>query len=157
MSEIARRIEAAFERVARTAMADMPFVNRALRVEAVGLRVWEGHWLGVLVTPWSINILLLPRSTQWPRLATGAERFVDLPAGRYRFVAGFDASLGEYHACSLFSPALEFIDHAAARATALAALDALLDPATAQERTRSRAFSRRDFLRASPSEASGER
>jgi [NiFe] hydrogenase assembly HybE family chaperone len=157
VSEIARRIEAAFERVARTGMAGMPFLNPALRVEAVGFRVWEGHWLGVLVTPWSINILLLPRSGEWPHLAAGAERFVELPAGRYRFVSGRDADLGEYHSCSLFSPALEFADHAAARATAAAALDVLLDTGTAQQPKVAHAFSRRDFLRGRLSEASDER
>jgi [NiFe] hydrogenase assembly HybE family chaperone len=151
--EVARRLEIAFERIARTRMADMPFVNPALQVEAVGFRAWQGQWLGVLVTPWSINVLLLPRSADWPRLATGAERFVELPAGRFRFVAGFDPALGEYHACSLFSPALEFSDHAAARTAAEAALAAILDPATALAgQSRSRKFSRRDFLRVRPSE-----
>ena len=155
MSGVARRIEIAFGRVARTRMADMPFLNRALRVEAVGFRVWEGQWLGVLITPWSINVLLLPRSAQWPRLPTGAERFVDMPAGRFRFAAGFDPGLGEYHACSLFSPALEFADQASARATAIAALDALLDPAT-DGAARRRACSRREFLHGRPPEAGDE-
>jgi [NiFe] hydrogenase assembly HybE family chaperone len=150
MSAIAGRIEAAFGRVARTGMAGMPFVNPALRVEAVGFREWQGQWLGVLVTPWSVNILLLPHSAPWPRLPTGAERLVDLPAGRYRFIAGLDAELGEYHACSLFSPALEFADHAAAQATALAALEALLDAGDAAAAPRS--FTRRDFLRGRPAE-----
>lgn len=157
MSGIARRIEGAFERVARTGMAGMPFLNPQLRVEAVGFHVWEGHWLGVLVTPWSINILLLPRYAGWPSLAAGAERFVELPAGRYRFVAARDADLGEYHACSLFSPALEFADHATARATAIAALEALLDAGTAQGAKPAHAVSRRDFLRGRLSEAPGER
>jgi [NiFe] hydrogenase assembly HybE family chaperone len=154
MPEIARRLEIAFERIARTRMADLPFVNPALRVEAVGFRPWQGQWLGVMVTPWSINVLLLPRSADWPRLATGAERFVDLPAGRFRFLAGFDSALGEYHACSLFSPALEFADHAAARTAAEAALAAILDPATAPVGQPPGRFSRRDFLRGRPSEES---
>jgi [NiFe] hydrogenase assembly HybE family chaperone len=123
----------------------------------VGFRAWEGQWLGVLVTPWSINVLLLPGSAGWPRLATGAERFVDMPAGRFRFVAAFDPALGEYHACSLFSPVLEFADHAAARVAAAAALDAMLDPSTAGgPAPRSRTFSRRDFLRGSRAEAGDE-
>jgi [NiFe] hydrogenase assembly HybE family chaperone len=148
---LARRLETAFANIARTRMAGMPFVNPALRVEAVGLREWQGQWLGVLVTPWSINVLLLPRSADWPRLPTGAERFVELPAGRFRFIAGFEPALGEYHACSLFSPALEFADHDSARATASAALEALLTPDAAPAPSRS--YSRRDFLRIRPSEA----
>jgi [NiFe] hydrogenase assembly HybE family chaperone len=151
----ARRLEAVFTNVARTRMAGMPFVNVALRVEAVGFREWQGQWLGVLVTPWSINVLLLPRSGDWPRLPMGTERFVDLPAGRFRFIAGFEPSLGEYHACSLFSPALEFADHDAACATASAALEALLTPQAGPAQTHR--YSRRDFLRIRPTEASDGR
>ena len=148
MHEVGRRLEIAFEDIARTRMAGMPLVNPRLRVEAVGFGEWQGQWLGILVTPWSINAMLLPRSAGWPRLAAGAERIVEMPAGRFRFVAGFDAALGEYHACSLFSPALEFADQAAARAAAAAALDAMLAAATGREGAGGpAAFSRRDFLR----------
>lgn len=147
MSDIGRRLEVAFESVAPR-MAGLPFVNPALKVEAVGFGAWEGQWLGVLVTPWSMNIVLLPGAGTWPTFAQGAERFVDLPAGRFRFIAAHDAELGEYHACSLFSPALEFPDHDTARATAAAALQALLDPATAKDEAAPPAsVSRRDFLR----------
>ena len=41
-------------------MQGLGFVNPALRVEAVAFEPWDGHWLGVMVTPWSINLLLLP-------------------------------------------------------------------------------------------------
>ena len=85
-------------------MADLPFLNPKLRVESVGFRPWQGQWLGALVTPWSLNLVLLPGEGQWETLAMGGERFAALPAGRYRFIAGHDEELGEYHACSLFSP-----------------------------------------------------
>ena len=154
MLEVARRLELAFDRIARTSMAGMPLANPALRVEAVGFREWNGQWFGVLVTPWSINAMLLPRSGDWPRLATGAERLVDLPGGRFRFVAGFDAATGEYHACSLFSPALDFADHPAARAAAAAAVDAMLDPGTSRSSAAPRKLTRRAFLGAGRAEGS---
>lgn len=154
MPEAVRRLEAAFEGIARTRMAGLPFVNPALRVEAVGFHEWEGQWLGALVTPWSINLVLLPGAGPWPALPAGAERFVNLPAGRFRFIAARDEQLGDYHACSLFSPALEFADHEAASATAAAALEALHDPATATDATpRKQPLSRRNFLRGCPAEA----
>jgi len=138
-------------------MVGMPFVNDALRVEAVGFHQWQGQWLGILVTPWSINVLLLPGSGAWPKLPAGGERFVDLPAGRFRFVAASDAALGEYHACSLFSPALEFEDHDAARATASAALRALQEPEATRGQGPARGLSRREFLRGcSKGQASGD-
>jgi len=150
----APRLEAAYARIWRTRMAGLPFLNANLRVEAVGFRPWEGQWLGALVTPWFVNLVLLPGEGAWPSLAVGAERFVKLPAGTFRFIAGRDDELGEHHACSLFSPALEFADHEAARAVAQASLDALFDAANAQapegrgkEGAEPAAVSKRDFIR----------
>ena len=40
-------------------------------LEAVGFAPWESHWLGVLVTPWCINLMLLPRDA--PQAAPGSE------------------------------------------------------------------------------------
>lgn len=125
------RVAQAYERIWRTRMEGLPFLNAALRVEAVGFREWDGQWLGALVTPWSLNLVLLPGRGRWTTLAAGAERFVAFPAGRFRFIAGHEASLGESHSCSLFSPVLEFADHEAAHLTAQAALAGLFDAAHA--------------------------
>lgn len=125
------RIVDAYERIRHTRMQGLAFLNERLRVEAVGFRPWEGQWLGALVTPWCLNLLLLPGEGEWTSLAAGAERFVAFPAGRFRFIAGHEALLGESHSCSLFSPVLEFADHEAARLTAEAALAGLFDAANA--------------------------
>jgi [NiFe] hydrogenase assembly HybE family chaperone len=146
------RLEAAFTRIWKTRMAGLPFLNEQLRVEAVGFRPWQGEWLGALVTPWFVNLLLLPGEGEWTALAPGGERIVTLPAGSFRFVAGHDEEIGEYHACSLFSPAQAFADHETARAVAAASLAALFDPANdekgrAAEAPPPSAVSKRDFLR----------
>ena len=125
------RITDTYERIRRSRMEGLPFLNARVRVEAVGFRPWEGQWLGALVTPWSLNLLLLPGEGEWTTLAGGSERFVVFPAGRFRFIVGHEASLGETHSCSLFSPVLEFADHEAARLTAEAALVGLFDAAHA--------------------------
>jgi [NiFe] hydrogenase assembly HybE family chaperone len=151
----AARLEAAFTRIWKTRMEGLPFLNPALRVEAVGFRAWQGEWLGALVTPWSVNLVLLPGDGAWTALPPGGERVATLPAGRFPFVAGADDELGEYHACSLFSPALAFVDHDAARATAEAALAALFDAAHApgpdafqpSRAAEADAVTKRDFLR----------
>lgn len=150
----APRLEAAFTRIWKARMEGLPFLNANLRVEAVGFRPWEGQWLGALVTPWFVNLVLLPGEGEWTTLPVGAERFVALPAGRYRFIAGRDEELGEHHACSLFSPAQEFADHETARAVAQAALEALFDGGNAESpggrdegRAGPSAVSKRDFLR----------
>lgn len=121
------RLEAVFTRIWRTRMEGLPFLNPNLRVQAVGFRPWGGDWLGALVTPWSVNLVLLPGDGPWTSLPVGGERIVALPAGRFRFIAGHDEDLGEHHACSLFSPAQEFGEHETARAVAEASLAALFD------------------------------
>jgi [NiFe] hydrogenase assembly HybE family chaperone len=126
------RLEAAFRDI-ETRMRGLPFVNPALRVEAVAFAPWKGHWLGVMVTPWSMNLLLLPREAHaWRPLAPGEKRRYAFPAGSYDFVSARDVAVGEHLACSLFSPVLEFADQATARETAALARAALFDAAHAE-------------------------
>ena len=152
----AASLEARFRAIGREQMRDMPMVNPALDVAALGFRPWQAHWLGVLVTPWFMNLWLMPRdAAQWQPIGERETRCYVFPAGVFEFIGGRDALLGDYQACSLFSPMFEFADAAAAHATALAALDALFDPATggaapsADDRPAApppRAMSKRDFL-----------
>ncbi len=158
---IAARVCSAFERVQRERMAGLPFVNEALRVEVVGLRRWRGLWLGVLVTPWFMNLLLLPGDgaaegdevpAQWPSVRTGEYAPFAFPAAVLSFLAGREGEAGEYLSCSLFSPVFEFADQATARATAEACLVALFDPASGQPAApplsaAPASASKRDFLR----------
>ena len=123
---ISGRVEDFYRLQVMPRMAGLPFLNPRLRVEAVGFSLWQGQWLGCLVTPWSINLLLLPAAAaDWPALALGEKRRLGFAAGEFEFVCGIDPDLGEHHDCSLFSPALEFLDQAAAVATARAVLAAL--------------------------------
>lgn len=128
----AARLEAAFRAIAVGRMRGLPLVNEALGVEAVGFAHWDGHWLGCLVTPWFMNLVLLPRdAAAWQSAPAGDKVAYRFPAGVYEFVAGREEAIGEYQACSLFSPMFEFADHESARLTAQAALLALFDAANA--------------------------
>jgi [NiFe] hydrogenase assembly HybE family chaperone len=126
----ASALERVFQRVLQRQMQDMPMVNPVLSVEAVGFRPWHDHWLGILVTPWFMNLMLLPRvSANWQAIAERESRHYVFPAGVFEFIGGSDPVLGDYQACSLFSPMFEFADQGGARATAVAALEALFDTA----------------------------
>lgn len=129
---VAAGMEAAFLRIERERMRGVPILNAALRVEAVGLRRWEGHWLGALITPWFIDLMLLPDASPPARAWAGGEMTTwRFPSGSYDFRCGHEQGLGLYQSCSLFSPVLEFVDQAAARAAAMAALQGLfLDAAS---------------------------
>lgn len=124
----ATALQARFNQILLTQMHDVPLVNAALRVQAVGFRPWSDHWLGVLVTPWFMNLLLLPRVRErWPVIGERESRHYVFPAGVFEFIGSRDAVLGEYRACSLFSPMFDFATPAGAHDTAVAALAALFD------------------------------
>ena len=122
------RLESAFRSIHERHMRDLPFVNPALGVKAVAFEPWKGYWLGVMVTPWSMNLMLTPRDAQaWRPLAYGEKRRYALPAGAFDFISANTGDIGEHLVCSLFSPVLEFVDHASACETARLARAALFD------------------------------
>lgn len=123
-------VEEAFFRIQREQMADVPILNPALSVEAVDFQRWQGHWLGIVVTPWCMSLLLVPGSGEnWVSTGDNKRRFVKFPAGDFAFLGSAEAELGEYQSCPLFSPMGQFASQSEATMTARASLIALLtDP-----------------------------
>jgi [NiFe] hydrogenase assembly HybE family chaperone len=120
-------LESVFRRIQRERMQGLPILNPELRVKAVGFRVWQGRCLGVLITPWFMNLMLLPsEGDDWQKLQVGDKRIHRLPAGPYEFILGEELEIGRYQVCSLFSPVFEFSDQETAEATAEAAMQALM-------------------------------
>jgi [NiFe] hydrogenase assembly HybE family chaperone len=116
-------LEAAFRRIQRERMAGMPLLNPALRVQALGFERWQRHWLGAVVTPWFLNIVLLPGDAHaWRTAAEGERVFHRFGAGDFAFLGGCEPEVGEFQGCSLFSPMSGFADQSTACATARAAL-----------------------------------
>ncbi len=126
------RLEDVFSRIARERMAGLPMVNERVRVEAFGFERLDNWHVGVMLTPWFMNLMLLPAEDA-PAAhamigAIGDTQRMTLPAGRVDCIVGGEEGIGRWLACSLFSPVFEFADHAAAAETARAALRALLTP-----------------------------
>lgn len=153
LAAVAARLESAFEAIRTERMQDVPILNAALEVEAVGLRAWNGCVLGALVTPWFINLVVLPGTGPWRSVRATESVWYAFPSGRFQFIAGDEPGLGEYHACSLLSPVLEFADHETARETARVAVESLFDPTLLGEAApppaddEPESVSRRNFLR----------
>ncbi|MBR0566143.1 [NiFe]-hydrogenase assembly chaperone HybE [Azoarcus sp. L1K30] len=153
-------IAACFRRIATGQMADLPLCNPALAVAALGFRQWEGEWLGALLTPWSLSLMLVPGGGgRFRTLSLGQHQCWTLPSGEYEFVGNSEPEIGPYQLCSLYSPVFEFATQAEAEAVALAALDALFErplgaaEAVAEQRRlqgkslAAAPVSRREFLR----------
>lgn len=159
-AEFSRRLEQVFGEIHATRMRDVPVLNPTLRVTAVGFHAWQDQWLGVMVTPWFMNLMLLPEAQEWDALDAGAKQIHTFPSGDYEFVLGFEPAIGAYQSCSLFSPMFQFAHHEAALATARACLDAVMrveshealgsEPQAEDDRRGldiEASISRRDFLR----------
>ncbi|WOH52215.1 [NiFe]-hydrogenase assembly chaperone HybE [Bradyrhizobium sp. sBnM-33] len=123
-------LSAAYRDIADRTMRDLPIFNEALSVEAIALRAREGRIVGMMVTPWFMNVVTpmrdgISQSSPGP----GSNLRLRFPAGEIEFTVSDLVPVGSIASYSLFSPMFEFEDMASARATAEAALAALMSPA----------------------------
>nr|WP_279184779.1 [NiFe]-hydrogenase assembly chaperone HybE [Acetobacter syzygii] len=133
-SGFARALEGVFADIYASKMRGLPFVNEALNVKAVGFCAFEGQLVGALVTPWFMNLIVLPAAgVEWSGVVSGNKKLLEFPSGAYEFTAalrdGVEGALPGYWACSLFSPMFNFTTMLQAVDTAQAAVRGLLDPA----------------------------
>ncbi|QIL79449.1 [NiFe]-hydrogenase assembly chaperone HybE [Diaphorobacter sp. HDW4A] len=132
-------LQACFIHIAKSRMQGVALLNPSLRVRALGFQLMadETAAMGVLVTPWFMNLLCLPlvRSDEPQRV--GEQRIRHLGGTDFAFLGMHEErGVGSFEACSLFSPMFEFQDAAAAEGTAQQVLALLRRPqlnAPAQE------------------------
>lgn len=168
MNAVEQKLEAVFTDIAETRMAGLPICNAALRVQAVGFREWNDNWVGVLVTPWTISLALMP-GDKGPLKTLGADEKMswEFPSGKYEFMGLNEPALGTCQTCSLISPVVDFERHEDAVKVAEQVMEALFvkDESDAKrdadrkqmveaarlqgEPVMDKPLSRRDFLRGS--------
>ena len=115
-----------FACVYRERMRDLPIVNSRLDVEAVGFTHVGEHRLGVLITPWFMNLMILPGNDEWHDSPQGATATITLPDGDYEFTVSRDDTLGVYITAVLFRTVADFPDQTTARAIAAEVIHELL-------------------------------
>ncbi|MCP1242695.1 [NiFe]-hydrogenase assembly chaperone HybE [Acetobacter lambici] len=133
-SRFAQTLEGVFADIYASKMRGLPFVNEALNVKAVGFCTFEEQLVGALLTPWFMNLIVVPSvGADWSGVVSGSKKLLDFPSGSYEFTAalrdGGAEALPGYWACSLFSPVFNFTTMLQATDTAQAAVRGLLDPA----------------------------
>jgi len=123
-------IEATFRHIHMERMAGLPLLNPALEVAAIGFARHDDDWRGVLVTPWCIDLLLLPAVADWPIPKSHERVFRRYATGSFAFLTNHEEGLGPYLSCALFHDMKPFADQETAALTAQACLFALdLPPA----------------------------
>lgn len=159
----AKKLEEVFNDIAATRMAGLPICNEAVRVQAVGFREWQGHHVGVLVTPWTMNLVLMQGDGEQLKTLGPDEKMTwEFPSGKYDFMGLNEAALGACQICSLISPLSGIASHEDAVSIASQVMTALFvapqggqaDHREVAETARikgeslaEKPLSRRDFLR----------
>ena len=106
----------------------LPIYNPTLAVEAVGFREHEGRHVGVMVTPWFMNLTVLPSAEDRQVWVAGGTARLSFPSGAYDFVVSDLHEVGLVGTCSLFSTMLDFTDHEAAQLAANTVASAVFEP-----------------------------
>jgi [NiFe] hydrogenase assembly HybE family chaperone len=94
-------------------------VNPLLNCASIGFTLCQGDWLGVVITPWFMDLVLLPGGGNlWGDIPAGQRRYVELPQGTVAFTAAEDSRLGAYQHAPLVATVASLPDMAAAVALA---------------------------------------
>ncbi len=136
------RLAGAYRRAALS-MKGLPIYNPTLAVEAIGFREWDGRQAGVMVTPWFMNLTVLPAAAEASVWVAGGTVRLTFPSGQYDLLVGHLPEFGLVGTCPLFATMSDFTDHEAAQVAAQSAADALFQ---AEEPPPSPSVTRRQLL-----------
>jgi [NiFe] hydrogenase assembly HybE family chaperone len=147
-------LECVFERIGRERFAGVPLLNPALRVRAIGFEQGRHGWTGVMLTPWLMNLMILPAAdVPWQALAVGSRRLLEFPAGRFEMLGGAEDALGPYLYCPMISAMSAFSDQESAEDIARELCARMKDPATAESVRRMNPTGTRWHLQPEPAPA----
>ncbi len=129
-------------------MVDLPLNRDGIVVEALSFTVWQDGFLGILITPWTMNLTYLPHDVQAQTHAIGTKQRYQFGENSLEFITTYDDELGQYQVCSLESPIVSFSTQAEAKLIAKMIMDNLLpNPQQTTEKNVNNLVSRRAFLR----------
>lgn len=146
--EVGDRLAGLYAAIAERSMRDLSVYNRKLRVEAVGFHDDGTRVIGIVATPWFMNVVIAasPLGPAAVRVPVGATVTHDLPSGGYDFVVGELDGFGRLDSLSLFSPMFRFDDAETVRATAEAAMAEIRRPSAPETPPPAGAVDRRALL-----------
>ncbi|MFQ2432350.1 hydrogenase-2 assembly chaperone [Aeromonas caviae] len=125
-SDPAPLLVAQYERIAQQEMQVLPFYHPAMPIVAE-CTLFEGQWLGCVLTPWMLSVVVLPGPDQlWPVRSSSERLALQLPCGNLTFMVGELPETGQLLACSLMSPIDPHLGAEEGRALVSSALKMLL-------------------------------
>jgi [NiFe] hydrogenase assembly HybE family chaperone len=119
MNRVIDNLVRAYRHIGDERISGLPIYHDKLLVEAVGFQAWEGRLVGVLITPWFMNLVLLPGDEEeCPDLSAGSATDWEFPSGTYQFRTSVVEGVGVHLSAVLFSNVKAFPDQDTARAVA---------------------------------------
>ncbi len=116
---ISSTLETVFTRIHREQMQDIPILNPAIRIQAVGFQLINGRVVGIIITPWLMNVVMLPRDDEdWSQFELGKKQAHKFPSKIYKFMVNDIDGIGVCQTHSLHSPMRAFASHEQALAAA---------------------------------------
>ncbi|WP_019212585.1 hydrogenase-2 assembly chaperone [Yersinia massiliensis] len=98
-------LERVFAQIADDEMCGLPFYRDHIPLRACGFQLFEQQWVGVILTPWMMSLVVLPGPEQrWQRRVIGERLMLSLPCGSIGFTVSEVAGCGQYLSRSLMSP-----------------------------------------------------
>jgi [NiFe] hydrogenase assembly HybE family chaperone len=165
-SNPAELITQAFRQIEQNQMQGLPVCNEQLTTEIVGLTRFQAYWVGALITPWTLQMIMLPATADAEQLVESDHRTYEFPQGKVVFMTTENEALGPYQSCALMSPLHSFETQEQIRQTAVEVMALMFQPPAEVEQTQSvqvaipgrldidresksteKSGSRRDFLR----------
>jgi len=133
--ELQQKIETTFNQILQNQMSGLPILNSMIRVESLGFQIYENRMMGIVITPWLMNLVIFPNEDDhWEDMKIGSKHYHEFPSNRHQFMLNEVEGLGLCQTMSLYSPMHDFEnqDHAIAAATAF--LEILMKPVDEDDR-----------------------
>lgn len=113
-----QRLAERFREIYETRMHSLPICNPRLSVATAGFRGVGPHRVGVLITPWFMNLVLLPGDDEFAGKPSGALVEVALANGNIDFTIVNEGKFGHYLSAVLFRSCEGFTGMKVAKAVA---------------------------------------
>lgn len=98
-----------FEHILQENMQGIPILNNKLQVQTLGFQMYDGRIIGIIITPWLMNLIMLPNEEDdWSELELGKKMPIKFPSTRYKFMVNEIDGIGKCKTHSLYSPMREF-------------------------------------------------
>lgn len=133
---VATQIEECFNRIHIENMQGIKILNNELDVEAIEFQKFEDRIIGMILTPWMINLVMLPNEEDdWDGRTLGERSKFQFPQQELVMMINEIEGFGYCKTFSLHSPVNDFPNQESARIAAAMFLRDLLDESKKIEKT----------------------